>query len=188
MNDYRNGIYVFKLQDEEIWSKVKVDSTRLKEFYEQTKENYRFPDRVSFSEIFVRKDSLSNAIYKMLQSGENFDSLAKKYTERPGMKDKAGNHGFAAVNANPMAVEANKLNSAGEYSRPFKNGNGYSIVKLNKKDPARIKTFDEARTEVASQFQESESKRLEDEYLKSLKERYKPEINYQNLEKAFTSK
>ncbi len=185
MDDYRNGIYVFKLQDEEIWSKVKVDTTRLKDFYELNKENYRWQDRVNFSEIFVRKDSLANEIYTMLQNGAEFDSLAMKFTERPNMKNKAGKFGLVPVKSNPSAEEANKLQNPGEYSQVFKSGNGFAIVKLIEKDPARIKTFEEAKTEAASQFQESESKRLENEYIQSLIERYNPKYYYEKLEQAF---
>jgi len=68
MEDYRNGIYIFKLQDDEIWSKVKGDSVRLLQYYENTKENYRWPDRVNFSEIFTRNDSLAKHYYAQLQN------------------------------------------------------------------------------------------------------------------------
>ncbi len=61
MDDYRNGIYIFKLQDDEIWSKVKVDSADLVKFYQANKEKYSWPDRVKYQEIFSKKDSLINS-------------------------------------------------------------------------------------------------------------------------------
>jgi peptidyl-prolyl cis-trans isomerase SurA len=94
MEDYRNGIYIFKLQDDEVWSKVQPDSMRLLAFWEQTKEKYRYPDRVNFSEIFTRNDSLAGYYYALLQNGSDFEELAARYTERPGMKDKKGNLWF----------------------------------------------------------------------------------------------
>ena len=33
MKDYQNGIFIFKLQEEEVWNKVKVDSVKLFNFY-----------------------------------------------------------------------------------------------------------------------------------------------------------
>jgi peptidyl-prolyl cis-trans isomerase SurA len=186
MDDYRNGIYIFKLQEDEIWSKVKSDSVRLLAFYEQNKENYRFPDRVNFSEIYTRKDSLAKHYHQMLKEGDNFEELASQFTERPGYKEKGGNYGFVDPKTNKLAEEANKLNP-GEFSAPFNNAGGYSIVKLIAKDPARIKTFDEAKAEVSGAFQEAESKRIEQEYLENLKKRYKPEIYYDKVEQAFKS-
>jgi peptidyl-prolyl cis-trans isomerase SurA len=53
------------------------------------------------------------------------------------------------------------------------------------KDPARIKTFEEAKAEVAGAYQEAESKRLETQYLDYLKGKYHPVIFYDELHEAF---
>lgn len=186
MEDYKNGIYIFKLQDDEVWSKIEIDSLRLLQYYEQNKEKYRWNDRVQFSEIFSRNDSLISHYYDLLKTGEDFDTLASIYTERPGFKDKAGKFDLIDANSSELAVEANKLRNQGDFSAPFKVTGGHSIVKLVKKEAARIKTFEEAKAEVSGAFQEEESKRLENEYLNSLKTIYKPVYNYKDLEKAFT--
>ena len=86
-----------------------------------------------------------------------------------------------------LATEANKLQNAGDFSKPFKNSGGYSIVMLIKKEPARPKTFEEAKPEVSGAFQEAESKRLENNYIESLKKLYKPVYYYDELPKAFTN-
>lgn len=186
MGDYKNGIYIFKLQDEEVWSKIEIDTVKLQEFYEKNKENYRWNDRVQFAEIFSRNDSLINHYYDLLKAGEEFDTLASLYTERPGFREKAGKFDLMDAQSSELAVEANKLKKAGDYSVPVKVTGGNSIVKLISKEGARIKTFEEAKAEVSGAFQEEESKRLESEYLISLKNTYKPVFNYKDLEKAFT--
>jgi peptidyl-prolyl cis-trans isomerase SurA len=185
MEDYRNGIHIFKLQDDEVWSKINLDSTKLFNYYVSTRNNYTWPDRIDFSEIFSRKDSLINHYYSLLKKGENFDSLAVKYTERPGYTEKAGNYGLTDVKTSPLAEEAAKLTNIGDYSNPFPGTGGFSIVKLVAKDPSRTKTFEEAKAEVSGAFQESESKRLEQEYIDKLKSIYKPVMYNDNLEKAF---
>jgi peptidyl-prolyl cis-trans isomerase SurA len=185
MEDYRNGIFIFKLQDDEVWSKINLDSTKLFSYYNETKNNYIFPDRINFSEIFSRKDSLIHHYYDLLKKGENFDSVAAKFTERPGYAEKAGNYGLMEINSSPLALEANKLKISGEYSSPFADAGGFSIVKLFTKEPSRLKTFDEAKAEVSGAFQESESKRLEQDYIDKLKSKYKAVIHYDNLEQAF---
>lgn len=185
MDDYRNGIYIFKLQDDEIWSKIKLDSLKLVDYYNKNKEKYVWPDRVEFSEIFAKSDSAINKYYSMLESGANFDTLAAKYTERPGFKEKAGNYGLMEVKSGALTEEAYKLDKPGAYSKPFKYANGYSIVKLIKKDPSHQKSFEEARAEVSGQFQEEESKRLENEYISNLKSTYKPVVYSEKLEEAF---
>jgi peptidyl-prolyl cis-trans isomerase SurA len=186
MQDYRNGIYVFKLQDDEVWSKINADSSKLYDFYQKTKDNYVWPDRINFSEIFTKNDSLIHVYYSELQNGADFDSLAKRRTERTEMRQKAGNYGLVPVAYSKLATKANELlTEPGTYSRPFANSDGYSIVKLIEKDPSHPKTFEEAKAEVSGAYQEAESKRLEQGYLESLKQRYDPQIYYDKLEEAF---
>jgi len=185
MADYKNGIYIFKLQEEEVWSKIAIDSVKLYEFWQKDSQKYKFGDRVKFAEIFSRKDSLINYYYTLLKNGEVFDTLAEKYTERPGFKEKKGIFDLLDANSSEIAVEANKLKNAGDYSAPFKNSGGFSIVKLIGKDPARTKTFEEAKAEVSGAFQEYESKRLEEEYITGLKKLYKPVYFYEKLNEAF---
>lgn len=185
MADYKNGIYIFKLQDDEVWSKIELDSTRLYSFWEKSREKYRFENRVELAEIFSKSDSVINVYYQMLRNGENFDTLAAKYTERPGFKEKAGKFQLLAVNSSQQTTEAWKLSKEGDFSAPFQVTGGYSIVKLIKKDPAREKSFEEARAEVSGAFQEEESKRLEKTYIESLEKDFKPVKFYEKLESAF---
>lgn len=184
MEEYRNGILIFKLQEEEVWNKIQIDENKLREYWEKNKEKFKWPDRVEYAEIFVVSDSLAIEIYKLLKAGEEFDSLAVKYTERPGFKEKYGYHGIKAVLDNILSQKADQLKE-GEFSEPFKNSNGYSIVKLIKKHPSDLKTFEEALPEVSGAVQEIESKRLENDYLEFLKATYKPRIYYDKLSKAF---
>ena len=55
MTNYKDGIYIFKLQENEIWNKVKIDSVKLIEFYNATKDNYKWPDRVNFCGNIFKK-------------------------------------------------------------------------------------------------------------------------------------
>ncbi len=65
----------------------------------------------------------------------------------------------------------------GDLSGFFPYEQGYSIIRVLEKDPARDKTFEEAGTELSSAFQEYESKRLEDAWYERLKARYPVQID-----------
>jgi peptidyl-prolyl cis-trans isomerase SurA len=185
MEDYRNGLFIFRLQEDEVWNKISVDTTKLYQLYEETKDNYQLPPRVSFTEIYSVNDSLINQYYQDLKNGSDFEVLASKVTERPGMKSKAGRYDMVPLTNNQVANIAYQLENKGDYSEPTKVGNAWVIVKLNEKDAARLKTFEEAKAEVSSLYQEKESKRLEEEYLERLKAIYNPVVYYDELEKAF---
>lgn len=184
MKDYQNGIFIFKLQEEEVWNKVSVDSVKLYDFYQKNMQKYSWPDRVAYTEIYSKKDSVIKSYYSLLKSGENFDVLAAN-TERSQVKDKAGKYDLQAVGSTEFSKIVNNLSNIGDYTEPVPNPGGFSILRLDLKDPARLKTFEEAKPEVSGAYQEYESKRLENEYIDSLKKKYSPVIYYDELRNAF---
>jgi peptidyl-prolyl cis-trans isomerase SurA len=188
MDDYRDGIFIFRIQEEEVWDKIKIDSADVYNYWEQNQENYSWPERISFSEIFSTKDSLINDYYEMLEAGAEFDSIAALYTERPGKKEVKGYYELQDINFSDFSKEANQIQNIGDYTKPVPFSGGYSIFKLNEREPARLKTFEEAKAEASGEYQEMTSKKLEGDYIKSLEKRYEPEMNYDVLKKAFTSR
>ena len=184
MKDYQNGIFIFKLQEEEVWNKVTVDSVKLYDFYQKNIQKYSWPDRVAYTEIYAKKDSVIKSYYSLLKSGENFDVLAAN-TERTQVKDKNGKYDLQAVGSTEFSKIVNGLTNIGDYTEPVPNPGGFSILRLDFKAPARLKTFEEAKAEVSGQYQEYESKRLENEYIDSLKKKYSPVIYYDELRSAF---
>ncbi len=185
MNDYRDGIFIFKIQEEEVWNKVKFDSVDVYNYWDSNKEKYTWPDRISFSEIFSTKDSLIQKYYSMLNEGASFDSIAALYTERPSKKKDSGRYELQPVDFSDFYKEANKILNVGSYSEPTVFAGGFSIFKLNERVPAGEKTFSEAKAEVSGEYQEMMSKKLENDYLTSLEKRYKPKVYYDKLENAF---
>jgi parvulin-like peptidyl-prolyl isomerase len=113
-------------------------------------------------------------------AGENFDSLARKYTERPGFKEKAGHWGLLQKDENEMSKRAFTFVPE-EIKEPFRFQTGYSIVRLNRRVPASQKTFDEARQEVGSQYQEAKSQELRKTWVESLRKKYNRQVNREIL-------
>ncbi len=184
LKEFVDGILLYHIEQKMIWDRVDLSEDKLKNHYEKNKEKYRFPDRVRFSEIWVKSESLVNDIYLQLQKGIPFDSLAEKYTERAGMREKKGDWGLVSSSENELAWKAWNV-KVNEISEPIKFQGGYSIIKVTGKEPSRAKTFEEAFGEVASEIQEIELKRLEKEWIESLKKKYRVVVNEKALERAF---
>jgi len=185
MEDYKNGIYIFKLQEEEIWGNIESDTSALLNYFEANKENYRWPERAKFREIYSKSDSVINLCYSMLLNGDDFAEVASKYTERAKYQEKGGEWSPMAKGVNLVADAAFDLKEPGKFSQPQKYGNGWIIVKLEKIIPPGLKTFDEAKAEVTSRYQEEERIKLENQYINRLKKVYNPTIYYENLNEAF---
>ena len=176
MQDYKNGIVLFDLENKRVWSQVVPDSTNEQKYYEEHKANFLWPERVDISEIYVSSDSLAKQIYKRISAGANFDTLAKEYTERPGFKAKAGHWGLLMKDENQLARHCFDF-VPGEVKEPFAFEGGYSIVRLNQRVPPEQKTFAEARQEVASAYQDDRAQQLRTEWVQELRSKYDRKIN-----------
>lgn len=181
MEDYKNGIMLFELENKKVWSKVAPDSTKERAYYQDNKARYMWPERIDVSEIYIFSDSLASALYKRIVDGESFDSLAAIHTERPGFKSKSGRWGLMQKDENDIAKKVFTF-PVDDIKPPFEFQAGYSIVRVNKRIPITQKTFEEAKQEVASQYQDDLSSELRLKWVQELRNKYKRELNVTALE------
>ena len=187
MDEYQDGILLYRIEQDEVWKKVVVNDSLLKIFYNSTKENYRWPDRVNFAEIYVATDSAKKAVDWKLAFGEDFFSVAEEYTLRTGYRDKLGIWGFQVYTQNELSQKAATMavDSVSDFSAYQ---NGWSRIKTIAKDSARVKTFEEAGAELSSAYQEVTSKKREQEWIESLKKKYGVSVKTELLREAFNRK
>ncbi len=184
VDEYREGILIYFIEQKRVWDNIDLSDERLKEYYEENKERYTFPDRVNICEIVVRSDSVAQVLYDRIIAGEDMEQLAEEYTIRSGMKRQRGVTGMVNADRDQL-TERGFEQEEGVVSEPFQVGQRYAIVKTLEREPERIKTFDEARAEVIGEYQDKMSQKLEEEWLETLRERYDVSLFPENLEMAF---
>lgn len=187
MNEYLDGILLYRIEQDEVWKKVVVNDSLLRIHYDSTKVKYRWPNRVNFAEIFVTSDSVKKAVEWKLSYEEDFLSVAEEYTSRPGYRDRLGIWGLQPYDLNELSQKASKL-PVDSVSDFFQFQNGWSIMKVLAKDSSRVKTFEEAGPELASSYQEQASKLREQEWLDSLKQKFGVTTDSAQLAQAFKKK
>ncbi len=134
-----------------------VDPVRTSLGYHLVKVHDRRPARgqMSVAHILVRVKSngytdeqaqkVINTVYEKLQSGAEFNALAKEYSQDKLTANKGGFLGFFGINQYERSFEdaAFGLAENGDFSEPFKTSAGWHIVKrLEKKE---IQTFQQER-------------------------------------------
>jgi peptidyl-prolyl cis-trans isomerase SurA len=185
MKEYRDGILLYRIEQDEVWAKVVVNDSLLMGYYELHKEQYRWPERVNFAEIYVTNDSLAQVAMKRLAKGEEFVDVAEDMTMRAGYRDKKGVWGFQPSGLNNLATQAMGM-AIDSVCSPVRSGAGSSIIKVLAKDAPRVKTFAEAGPEITSAYQEQASKEREREWVDSLRARYGVTVDTEALRSAFT--
>lgn len=187
MDEYTEGILLYRVEQDEVWKKVAVNDSLLRDYYNKHEESYRWPERVNFAEIYTVTDSAAKAAYWRLHYGEDFLTVAQECTNRQGYRERKGEWGFQPEAANGLSRKAFSM-ATDSITEPFRYETGWSILKVLGRDSARTKTFEEASPEVASNFQEAVSKQREQDWISALKQKYPVTVKKEGLAQAFKRK
>ena len=183
MREFRDGILLFKVEEQEVWSKLKFDSLAARSYWDTTKTRYKTELKFDYSEIYVSSDSLAKELRSRLNSGEKFEALAKQYTERAGYKEKGGRYPAQSVKESKLAsmIEKKQL-MPGDILGPESFERGYVLLFLNEIVQPREKRFEEAIPDFAPLFQDMVQKKLTEEWLTRIKVQYPVTIQTKTLE------
>ena len=187
LKEYEEGTLLYRIEQDEVWKKVVINDSLLKGYYKAHMENYRWPERINFAEIYTIKDSIAKVAYKKIIKGKDFLDVAQEYTNRSGYQEKKGVWGFQPFTFNELSLKASTM-AIDSITSPFKFQTGWSIIKVLGRDSAHVKTFEEAMPEVTSEYQEVASKQREQEWIEVLKKKYPVTINNEALMETFKRK
>jgi peptidyl-prolyl cis-trans isomerase D len=155
-------------------SKVSVDDAQLKTYYDEQKvktpERFTEPEQRRVSHILLSvpnpKDDAAvkakaEGILKRVQAGEDFSALAKEFSQDPGSAQQGGDLGWSErkVWVAPFADAAYSM-KVDEIRGPVKTQFGYHILKLAGIRPATVKTFDQAKPDLETEYRRNEAERL----------------------------
>lgn len=131
-------------------------------------------------------------VYKKIQQGENFEELAKQFSEDKSSASKGGTiNRFSSGQLSSPEFEdvAFSLTKENPISKPFKTDYGWHIVKLIDKFP--IKKFDEMKAELENKIAKDDRSRIITNTLtEKLRKKYSVKKDakvYATVEKAVTN-
>src|ERR1019366_8270420 len=103
----------------------------------------------------------ADAILARAQGGEDFSKLAKEFSQDPGSSQQGGDLGWSDRKAwvAPFADAAFSMKE-GEVRGPVKTQFGYHILKLDGIQPVSVKTFEQGKSELESEYRRGEAERL----------------------------
>jgi len=164
VNEYREGILLFDLTDEKVWTRSISDTAGLEAFFDRHKSQYQWPLRYRYERIDCKTEKMAKKARKALSKGESIEAVQEKFNEESGlnllyssMMDEGKNE--------PLLASFNGVPGLG----PVVASNGqWSFVRLLEVVPPTGKTLDEVRGLAASEYQ----KELEQEWINELKAKY----------------
>lgn len=169
LQEYRDGILIFNLTEEKVWTKSMKDTTGLKAFYEDHKTDYRWDERLDVA-IYTCKDAeVANTVRQLVKDkvmkGElTNDSLLKIVNANSQLNLKIEEGKF--LKGDKDELEKVKWEVGLSDNIDYKG----QVVIVNVKEvvPPGIKTLKEARGLVANAYQDY----LMEQWIKELKAKY----------------
>lgn len=180
LKEYRDGILLFSLMNEEVWQKGLMDSVTQKSFYESNIQNYQWKDRVNAYIVKVLDMTQLNAARKLLEGKEFSDELISTFEssyESTNSLAYQTESGYIEYNEHPILSKAD-INAT--YQELEVNGHLHIVI-LGEKTSAEPKRFDETRGLVIRDYQEYLDKSL----IASLRKKYPIKINPKAKEETF---
>jgi peptidyl-prolyl cis-trans isomerase D len=155
-------------------AKVTVDDAQLKAYYDEQKT--KTPERFAQAEqrrvrhILLpvndpKEDAAVKAkaegILKRAQGGEDFSKLAKEFSQDPGSATQGGDLGWSEkkIFVGPFGEAAFSM-KVDEIRGPVKTQFGYHILKLDGIQPPTVKTFEQSKAELETEYRRTEAERL----------------------------
>lgn len=125
----------YLIENEKVDELVKEAYSRLKDEKQVAHILVKLPANPSPGDTLIAYQKIEN-IYKKLKLGEDFSTMAVKYSEDDLTAPKGGNLGYLTSMQTQYAFENSFYSlGLGEYSKPIRTKTGYHIIKLLKQRP-----------------------------------------------------
>lgn len=182
IQEYRDGILLFSLMNEQVWQKAIEDSVGQMKFYQENIERYQWGERVPALILTMGKQESIPSVRRFLSDKKYLPNLSSRlentfllnnplaFTYEEGIFELAQNPILKQVDANKSFHEINR------------DGKTYFVV-LGDKIPSGPKKFEETRGKVIQDYQEYLDKSLVERLQKS----YDVQINEEVKRKLYDS-
>ena len=174
MKEYRDGILLFEISDQMIWTKAIKDTSGLKEFYMSNTDTWKWPNRIKAT-IYTSesKKTISKTISLKKKKGINNDSLIKIINKE----------NILSLSYESKIIEDfSKYNTSFEelkkgFNKLINDNDKWTTIYVEEKLPMANKKLKECEGLVVSAYQNY----LEKAWIENLKNNHSLTVNYNSL-------
>lgn len=170
VKEYRDGILLFELTDQMVWSKAIKDTTGLKNFYQANKDKYMWDNRIKATMVSSAVAEDAEKARDLIETGMEPDQLATVMVNQKNLDVKVKSKKFAKGENQYV----DKVNWKPGVTSVVYNDNGdaafFIIEEVVGPEP---KTLAEARGLITADYQNY----LEKEWIKELREKYTVKVH-----------
>ncbi|MFT4603631.1 MAG: peptidyl-prolyl cis-trans isomerase SurA [Rhodothermales bacterium] len=179
MQEFRDGLMLFRLMEDSVWTAANTDSAALEAHYASNPQSYEYPDRTRILGIASSSDSLMQVVHGLLEAGTPYGAILDAYRTDSTSVVRFDTT-FVAGETSSIYDQAMDLSRA-DFTPVLAYSGGRIVLVNDGIDPSRPKDFTEARAQVVSEYQEI----LETRLLERLRAEYSVRLYPDRLSTAF---
>ena len=173
ITEYRDGILLFDLTDQKVWSKAVKDSAGLADFYQANKNDFMWNERAAYDIYTVENVKEGKAVRKLLKKGKNQDEIREKLSGNNSLDIKVESGLKERVDV-PLLE---KVEWEKGVSQVINDDGQLKVVQIKEIKPAAPKDFNEARGIITAAYQNA----LEAKWVQQLRDNHEIELNREVL-------
>lgn len=174
-------ILVSKYIEEVVDVKARPSDEELHEFYDSHQDLYTELERIRAQHIFSKdKAKLEDLKRRVEEGGEKFTTLAHTYSEDNISKAEGGDLGYfnpggyiKSIGFSQKFSDAVAAMEPGKIYGPIQWEEGYSLVRVNEKQPARVVPYEDVRDDIANRMAQEKLDAVRDEHFAGVAKNYK---------------
>jgi peptidyl-prolyl cis-trans isomerase C/foldase protein PrsA len=180
----RERLTVDSLFRDHVFAGLAVDDALARKRFEQDPGRWARLEAVRALHIAVRTEPEARRLRERIHNGAPFEEMARRYSVSPEGR-KGGDLGFFTRGQRPKAFEETCFRlRPGQLSPVTPSEYGYHLFKIVEKRPARRRTFEEARAEIAAELRRELERTSEAALRRELRQRGQVRINEALLSKV----
>ena len=176
MDEYRDGLLLFDLMENEIWTKSKTDTIGLNKYYETNKLKYNWKERFDVDILSSTDTKVIEAAQKMLKKGKSIEEIKAKFNKdnKIAIMVKSGlfEKNYDILDKIPTLTKG--------ANNTFIDANYSFVVNVKKSKPVEIKAFEDCKSRVINDYQQY----LESTWVDELKKEFSVKVNQDIFEKT----
>lgn len=168
--EYRDGILLFDLTDQKVWSKAVKDTAGLRAYYEKNKTKYMWDERAEVTTYKCLNDKVVKDLRKLLKAGKTEKEIVDQLNKSSQLNVSVDN--ITYLKGESKALDANWAvgvlpDQIDDRDKSIK------VMVINKILPKTPKTLGECRGNVTADYQTF----LDEDWLAYLKKKYQVKVD-----------
>jgi foldase protein PrsA len=170
--DVRAALREQIILDKALSKDVNVTPAQIQDYFNKNHAAFDKPEQVSARHILVPNLALANQIEADLKAGQNFATLAEKYSTDPGSKTKGGDLGEFRRGQMVPAFDKYAFSAPiGQISPPIKSPFGYHIIQVESRTPGQKATLASAQSQITDTLRQQGEAPLIQPFLQGLQQK-----------------